>query len=111
MKIRENFVLSVEELSLFSSFKVNRMFLRLTKNFFWQASLDHLRSKFAVTARFISSYQTEIVNTEYGPIKGDVRLSTLGRKYFNFQGVPYAKAPLGQLRFRDAQPPGKSQKF
>jgi carboxylesterase type B len=31
----------------------------------------------------------------------------LGLDYINFQGIPYMKAPLGKLRFRDAQPPEK----
>jgi cholinesterase len=49
----------------------------------------------------------EIVETEYGPIRGLKKTSVLGRKFFNFQGIPYMKAPLGKLRFRDAQPPAK----
>jgi len=48
-----------------------------------------------------------IVETESGPVKGDVRSSILGRNYYNFQGIPYMKAPIGKLRFKDAQPPTK----
>jgi cholinesterase len=48
-----------------------------------------------------------IVNTEYGPVKGVEKTSALGRDYLNFQGIPYMKAPVGKLRFRDAQPPEK----
>jgi cholinesterase len=48
-----------------------------------------------------------VVETEYGPVKGVQKTSVLGRKYFSFQSIPYMKAPLGKLRFRDAQPPEK----
>lgn len=57
--------------------------------------------------RSLSQSQSVTVETEYGPIKGDQRSSVLGKKYFNFQGIPYMKAPIGKLRFRDAQPPEK----
>lgn len=48
-----------------------------------------------------------VIETEYGSIKGIRKTSTLGREYFTFQGIPYMKAPLGKLRFRDPQPPEK----
>jgi carboxylesterase type B len=53
------------------------------------------------------SYPNEVVETEYGPIRGVQKTSILGRKFFNFQGIPYMKAPVGKLRFRDAQSPVK----
>lgn len=59
------------------------------------------------SSRTICSDKSEIVQTEYGPIRGVKKSSILGRNYFNFQGIPYMKAPLGELRFRDAQPPEK----
>ena len=49
--------------------------------------------------------ETAIVTTEYGPVKGAQVTSALGRKYFQFNTIPYMKAPLGKLRFRDAEPP------
>lgn len=45
------------------------------------------------------------VQTQYGPVCGIKKVSALGRNYFSFQSIPYMKAPLGKLRFRDAQPP------
>lgn len=45
------------------------------------------------------------VQTEYGPIRGCKKESILGRDYLNFQRIPYMKAPIGKLRFRDPQAP------
>lgn len=59
----------------------------------------------AVCFRNLSTGKSEIVETEYGPIKGVKKSSVLGRSYFNFQGIPYMKSPVGKLRFRDAKPP------
>lgn len=47
----------------------------------------------------------EIADTQYGPVRGIHKLSCLGTNFISFQGIPYMKAPLGFLRFRDAQPP------
>lgn len=47
----------------------------------------------------------EVVETQYGSVKGVHKKSCLGKAYISFQGIPYMKAPLGFLRFRDAQPP------
>lgn len=51
------------------------------------------------------------VQTEHGPVKGIRKASCLGLDYINFQGIPYMKAPLGKLRFRDPQPPEKWAEF
>jgi carboxylesterase type B len=48
-----------------------------------------------------------VVDTEYGPVKGLQTCSDLGRNFFKFSAVPFMKAPVGKLRFRDAQPPEK----
>lgn len=54
----------------------------------------------------MSSSKFAIIDTEYGPVKGIRKSTVLGRDFFNFY-VPYMKAPLGNLRFREAQPPEK----
>jgi carboxylesterase type B len=46
-----------------------------------------------------------IVPTEYGQVQGHEKITSLGRKYLSFQGIPYMKPPLASLRFRDPQPP------
>jgi carboxylesterase type B len=48
-----------------------------------------------------------IVESEYGPIKGIRKESFLGGDYVSFQAIPYMKAPVGKLKFRDPQPPEK----
>lgn len=53
----------------------------------------------------MSSSQFVVVATEFGPVRGDRKCSILGREIISFQGIPYMKAPVGKLRFRDAQLP------
>lgn len=40
------------------------------------------------------------VDTHLGPIRGTAVSSQFGYKYVGFQGVPYAKPPIGELRFK-----------
>lgn len=47
----------------------------------------------------------KIINTEHGPVKGVQKSTALGRIIYDFRAIPYMKAPIGKLRFRDAQPP------
>ncbi|XP_040161093.1 esterase B1-like [Anopheles arabiensis] len=46
-----------------------------------------------------------IVSTGYGPVQGTARTSLYGTGYVSFQGIPYAKPPVGELRFKDPTPP------
>uniref|UniRef100_A0A1Y9HAC3 Carboxylic ester hydrolase n=1 Tax=Anopheles farauti TaxID=69004 RepID=A0A1Y9HAC3_9DIPT len=46
-----------------------------------------------------------IVNTGCGPVQGTSRTSLYGTGYVSFQGIPYAKPPVGELRFKDPTPP------
>lgn len=42
-----------------------------------------------------------IVKTKSGDIIGSISTTLLDqRKFFSFQGIPYAKPPIGPLRFR-----------
>lgn len=43
---------------------------------------------------------TVIVDTNYGPVRGLKRTSVVGDQYISFRGIPYAKAPIGDLRFK-----------
>ncbi|CAH0552750.1 unnamed protein product [Brassicogethes aeneus] len=44
------------------------------------------------------------VKTSLGKILGHVKTSFNGRKFAAFEGIPYAKPPVGDLRFEEAQP-------
>jgi carboxylesterase type B len=48
-----------------------------------------------------------IAESEYGPIKGIRKESLLGGDYVSFQAIPYMKAPVGKLKFREPQTPEK----
>lgn len=40
-----------------------------------------------------------VVETQLGKIRGSVERSIVGDDFCSFKGIPYAKPPLGQLRF------------
>ncbi|XP_055320705.1 esterase B1-like [Sitodiplosis mosellana] len=44
------------------------------------------------------------VTTKSGPVKGFKIASAFDYRYINFIGIPYAKPPVGELRFKDPQP-------
>uniref|UniRef100_A0A8D9BNT5 Carboxylic ester hydrolase n=1 Tax=Cacopsylla melanoneura TaxID=428564 RepID=A0A8D9BNT5_9HEMI len=47
---------------------------------------------------------TKVVNVSYGSLKGLEKISKYdGTKYLSFQGIPYAKPPIGNLRFKAPQ--------
>ncbi|XP_047112137.1 juvenile hormone esterase-like [Schistocerca piceifrons] len=46
-----------------------------------------------------------VVRTQQGLVRGAFDTSHGGRKFLGFQNLPYAKPPVGQLRFRSPQPP------
>jgi len=41
-----------------------------------------------------------LINVHEGQLKGKQFLSRNGRNFFAFQGIPYAKPPVGKLRFK-----------
>ncbi|XP_049873481.1 venom carboxylesterase-6-like [Pectinophora gossypiella] len=46
-----------------------------------------------------------IVEIADGSVRGGWEESTNGRKYAIFEGIPFAKPPVGELRFKAPQPP------
>ncbi|XP_023246841.1 esterase FE4-like [Copidosoma floridanum] len=44
------------------------------------------------------------VDTKYGKLKGVLERSFEGYNYYAYKGIPYAKPPIGQLRFMDPVP-------
>ncbi|XP_053969307.1 esterase B1 isoform X1 [Anastrepha ludens] len=54
-----------------------------------------------------SKYTTsiyEVVKTTKGQVKGVKRLTIWGDSYFSFERIPFAKPPVGELRFRAPKP-------
>lgn len=47
-------------------------------------------------------YFSEVVTvtTKAGPVKGYKIASAFDYRYINFVGIPYARAPIGELRFK-----------
>lgn len=43
---------------------------------------------------------TAIIETNYGPVRGLKRTSAVGDQFYSFRGIPYAKSPIGELRFK-----------
>lgn len=44
--------------------------------------------------------ETLIVQTNCGPVRGRRRLGTKNTIFYSFQRIPYAKPPIGVLRFK-----------
>lgn len=44
--------------------------------------------------------ETVTVTTKSGPVKGYRIASAFDYRYINFVGIPYAKPPVGELRFK-----------
>ncbi|TDG47965.1 hypothetical protein AWZ03_005583 [Drosophila navojoa] len=54
----------------------------------------------------LSTSHTVVVATNYGRVRGLQRKTVYDQElYYAFEGIPYAKPPVGELRFRAPQPP------
>ena len=49
---------------------------------------------------FLKMTSVVIAETDYGKVEGIKTDSLLNEPYIKFLGIPYAKAPLGELRFK-----------
>jgi len=52
-----------------------------------------------VYREFIVTVDGPIVNTSLGSVQSIVSKSRAGREYYEFLAIPYAKPPVGELRF------------
>ncbi|XP_048004028.1 juvenile hormone esterase-like isoform X2 [Leguminivora glycinivorella] len=48
--------------------------------------------------------EAPVVRVEHGELQGKVVETPNGKSFYSFQGIPYAKPPLGTLRFQAPQP-------
>jgi len=46
-----------------------------------------------------SSGEAPVLSIQNGLVKGVVSYSRGGRQYYEYLGIPYAKPPVGELRF------------
>ncbi|XP_068155848.1 esterase B1 [Drosophila tropicalis] len=54
----------------------------------------------------LATNKTEVVDTKYGQVRGLQRKTVYDEElYYAFEGIPFAKPPVGDLRFRAPQPP------
>lgn len=60
-----------------------------------------LRYKLDEYYRYKFKSEKVVVKTNYGPVMGiKMESAEHGYEYMSFQGIPYAKPPVGPLRFR-----------
>lgn len=57
-----------------------------------------------LTAAGLLSNPSPVVNTENGPVQGRQDYSRNGNKYFSYLSLPFAKPPVGSLRFEAPEP-------
>ncbi|KAG6452860.1 venom carboxylesterase-6 [Manduca sexta] len=57
----------------------------------------------AVAALAAAQGPNPVVRVTHGVLQGSWKVSTKGRSYASFQGVPYARPPIGKYRFREPQ--------
>ncbi|XP_054081431.1 esterase B1-like, partial [Zeugodacus cucurbitae] len=53
----------------------------------------------------ISTNETAVIDTEFGKVKGVKRRIIYDVPYYSFEGIPYAKPPFGELRFKAPERP------
>ncbi|XP_065360661.1 esterase B1 [Calliphora vicina] len=70
-----------------------------------QIKLGFKMVDFKVQQRRYRSKEKTIVSTIYGPVKGVKRKSIYGDVFFSFEKIPFAKPPIGELRYKAPQPP------
>ncbi|CAD7078545.1 unnamed protein product [Hermetia illucens] len=70
--------------------------------------LMYLRFKIRQCLR--KSFKTHIIQTQYGPIKGARRISCWNEPFYSYEKIPFAKPPVGNLRFKDPVPPNSWKK-
>lgn len=63
-----------------------------------------IRTVLAVKLNFSQCAETKIVELPVGKVKGRHNPGITGHDFYSFEGLPYGKAPVGEMRFLPAQP-------
>ena len=75
------------------------MFILSMSLFLFQFNCSYV--KFKTRQKRLRSDEKVIVDTTYGKIKGVKWRSIYGpTTYYSFEGIPFAKPPVGELRFK-----------
>lgn len=61
--------------------------------------------KFKTNQRRLRTNEKIVTDTIYGKVKGVKWHSVYGGSYYSFEGIPFAKPPIGRLRFRAPEEP------
>ncbi|VEN50981.1 unnamed protein product [Callosobruchus maculatus] len=59
---------------------------------------------YVVSTTILDQQGRPVAITPLGSVEGEWRTSFDGRRYAAFEGIPYAKPPIGDLRFAEPQP-------
>lgn len=49
---------------------------------------------------FSNVFDSTLITTAYGPVRGRLVLGARNTRFYSFQGIPYARPPIGKLRFK-----------
>lgn len=55
---------------------------------------------FRILVRRFCNMDNAIVDTRYGKLRGIIKENFKGEKFYGYLGIPYAKPPVGDLRFK-----------
>lgn len=74
------------------------------RNFFRKVTFKRLLTQTPLSIRGSVQYSTAIseplVIVEQGVLKGTIGTDYDNNKFYKFLGIPYAKSPIGELRFK-----------
>lgn len=63
-------------------------------------SLSALLIYFYLNGGIVTQQKSPIVHVADGEVEGVVELSRGGREFYAYKGIPFAKPPVGDLRFQ-----------
>ncbi|KAK4885067.1 hypothetical protein RN001_001338 [Aquatica leii] len=92
-------------LSVLNFYKENNNLDHTRRNRLTDIIIKHIFNHIVKHSRSRLKMSEPIVSITNGKLRGRIAKDYEGIKYFCFQGIPYAKPPLGPLRFKAPLPP------